>query len=72
MSLDTNLNAQQSEKEKVDMALEEKAKKFRGIVAEGRKKDALVYFNALTAEEQGYIKHHQDYSWVLQSARMQF
>ncbi|MBM3234016.1 hypothetical protein FJZ19_02890 [Candidatus Pacearchaeota archaeon] len=69
MSLITNV---QSDGNELNGDLEEKAENFRRMVAEGRKKEALAYFNQLGEKARRYIQMHEKYKWVLQSARMQF
>ena len=71
MSLDINIpqNIERTDE------LEEKAKKFVGLVNgfnKDSKKKALKYFNELNEVEQNYLLNHPQYNWRLQSARIQF
>jgi hypothetical protein len=52
--------------------MEEKAKRFSGLVWDRKKKDAMEYFNKLDEKTKRYIQQHPRYKDDWKAARMQF
>jgi len=67
MSLDTDVEAQQTNEKQ---ELEEAAKEFVDLVAQRKKREALIYFRGLDEATRRYIGTH--YKDDLRAAKMQF
>jgi len=67
MSLDTDVETQQTNEKQ---ELEEAAKEFVDLVAQRKKREALIYFRGLDEATRRYIGTH--YKDDLRAAKMQF